>query len=105
VLPTGAVVATLMGNTTGLLEIGPDGRTAWLHRAPHLGDTRPTVPFGLAAGRFGITTRGPRLELFDASGKSTGWIGAPMKEAAKGVPYAGATGLAGGRIALVRVVE
>jgi hypothetical protein len=105
VLPTGAVVATLIGNTTGLWEIGPDGRMAWLRREPHLWLTRPNVPFGLADGKFGVTTKGPRFGLFDASGKNGGWTGVQEKVAASGLPYAGATTIAGGRIALVRVLD
>jgi len=84
---------------------GPDGRTAWLRREPHLWLTRPNVPFGSADGKFGVTTNGPRFGLFDASGKNGGWTGVQEKAAASGVPYAGATTIAGGRIALVRVLD
>jgi len=40
-----------------------------------------------------------------ASGKNGGWTGVQEKVAASGLPYAGATTIASGRIALVRVLD
>jgi hypothetical protein len=105
VLPNGVVIATLVGVTTGLCAIGPDGRVAWLRREKGLWSTRPNRPFALPDGGFVVASKGPRLGLFDANGKNRGWTGAPEKAAADDLLYAGATLIRGDRIALVRVRE
>jgi hypothetical protein len=104
VLPSGAVVATLLGSTTGIWEIGGDGRVAWLRRESRLWQVRPTVVLALPDRRFGVETKGPRLGLFDANGKNHSWTGVPEKSAENGTAYAGATTFGKDRIALVRVL-
>ena len=102
---SGGVVATLVGSTTGLWAIAPDGRTTWLRREPRLRQTRPTFPLGLPNGGFSVATKGPRLGVFDAGGRNRGWTGVPEKAAQNGTSYAGVTAVDGAHIAVVRVLE